>query len=113
MSHFSRQIAWQNFLATQVAEAEIKEAEAEADLKTREATAMLLSGKKITEARAERDNDPQVVKARGMFLQAHARRKMLQVTMENRERCANIISRELTRRVGREGQVRRNDRWNP
>lgn len=112
MEHFSKQLAWQNFFATQVAQAEIDEADAEARLKTQEAVVML-TGKKVTEARAERDVDENVVAARQEFLVAKARRKMLQVTMENRERCANLISRELTRRVGREGNQRRSDRWTP
>lgn len=111
MEHFSKQLSWQNFFATQVAEAEVIEAEAEAHLKTQEAVVML-TGKKVTEARAERDIDENVVAARNDYLVSKARRKMLQVTMENRERCANLISRELTRRVGREGNQRRNDRWN-
>ena len=111
MEHFSKQLAWQNFFATQVAQAEIIEAEAEAHLKTQEAVVML-TGKKVTEARAERDVDENVMAARSEYLVSRAKRKMLQVTMENRERCANLISRELTRRVGREGNQRRNDRWN-
>ncbi len=112
MEHFSKQLAWQNFFATQVAQAEVDEAEAEAHLKTQEAIVML-NGKKVTEARAERDVDSNVVAARNEYLVSRAKRKMLQVTMENRERCANLISRELTRRVGREGNQRRSDRWTP
>ena len=112
MEHFSKQLAWQNFFATQVAQAEIDEADAEAQLKTQEAVIML-TGKKVTEARAERDVDENVIAARSTYLVAKAKRKMLQVTMENRERCANLISRELTRRVGREGNQRRSDRWTP
>lgn len=110
MEHFSKQLAWQNFFATQVAQAEVDEAEAETLLKVQEARVML-TGKKVTEARAERDMDENVMSARSDFLVAKAKRKMLQVTMENRERCANLISRELTRRVGREGNQRRSDRW--
>lgn len=113
MEHFSKQLAWQNYLATQVAQAEIVEAEAEAHLKTQEAIAMLNGSKKVTEARAERDVDKAVVSARDEYLTAKAKRKLLQVTMENRERCVSLISRELTRRVGRESNNRRNDRWNP
>ena len=113
MEHFSKQLSWQNFLATQVAQAEIDESEAEAHLKTQEALVMLNSGKKVTDARNERDIDDRVVQARDSYLTFKAKRKMLQVMMENRERCSNLISRELTRRVGREGNTRRNDRWNP
>jgi len=112
MEHFSKQLAWQNYLATQVAKAEIEEADAESFLKTKEAVVML-TGKKVTEARAERDVDENVIAARDRYLVAKAKRKLLQVTMENRDRCVNLISRELTRRVGREGSIRRNDRWTP
>jgi hypothetical protein len=112
MEHFSKQLAWQNYLATQVAKAEIEEADAESFLKTKEAVVML-TGKKVTEARAERDVDENVIAARDRYLVAKAKRKLLQVTMENRDRCVNLISRELTRRVGREGSIRRSDRWTP
>jgi hypothetical protein len=47
MEHFSKQLAWQNYLATQVAKAEIEEADAESFLKTKEAVVML-TGKKVT-----------------------------------------------------------------
>lgn len=113
MEHFTKQIAWQNYFATQVAAADIEEVEAEAHMKTVEAIAVLTSTKKLTEARLERDSSDEVKKARFDYNVARAHRKMLQVTMENRERCANLLSRELTRRVGRDGPQRRNDRWTP
>lgn len=114
MEAFSEQIAWQNHLAVKVAQADIEEAEAEASLKTQEALVMLNShDDKVTQQRLARDADEEVRKARDHLRVAKARRKLLQVMMENRERAANLISRELTRRVGREGPQRRNDRWTP
>lgn len=114
MQHFSKQISWQNHLAVQVALAENAEAEDEAHLKTLEALAMLNSpSSKVTTARLERDADREVQNAREALRVSKARRKLLVTMMENRERAANLISRELTRRVGREGASRRNDRWAP
>jgi hypothetical protein len=112
MDNFSKQIAWQNYFATQVAQADTEETEAESAMKTEEAKVML-NGGKVTDARLKRDTDETVEKLRKEYRIARARRKMLEVAMENRERCAGLISRELTRRVGREGPQRRNDRWTP
>ena len=38
---------------------------------------------------------------------------MRQVVYENCERCAFIVSRELSRRIGRDPSERRQNRWNP
>lgn len=114
MEAFSEQIAWQNHLAVKVAEADIEEAEAEAHLDTVKAVAMLSAPTdKLNQQRLARDADEVVAQAKKDLRVVHARRKLLQVMMENRERAANLISRELTRRVGREGPQRRNDRWTP
>jgi hypothetical protein len=51
--------------------------------------------------------------ARERALEAYAARKLTQVVYANCERVVALISRELTRRVGREGPERRNARWNP
>jgi hypothetical protein len=112
MSLFAKEIAWQNYFSTQVAEADTEETEAEASMKTQEALIML-NGGKLTDARNQRDTDEVVKTLRKEHRVARARRKMLQVAMENRERNANLYSRELTRRIGREGPQRRADRWNP
>lgn len=101
MTHFSEQLAWQNYFAVQVAAAEIEEGEAESRLKLEETEAQLLSDKaKVTDQRLDRDRNPRVRAARDKYMVARATRKLLTVTMENRERCVNIISRELTRRTG-------------
>jgi hypothetical protein len=113
MEQFTKQVAWQNFFATQVAQAELEEAEAEADLKLEEAKSMLRTPGKVTDARVKRDADPEVFVARKVYRTARAKRKLLEVTMDNRERCATLISRELTRRLGRENLGRRADKWRP
>ena len=54
--------------------------------------------------------DPEIAKAKDDLLNAYARRKMAQVVYENCERSAAALSRELTRRLGRDPMERRNMR---
>lgn len=106
MELFAAYVVWNNYLDVQRVSAEIEEANAETDLKVLEATS-IASGwenpkeSRITVLRAERDTDPEVMAARSRFDQAKARRKMLGVLCGNMERAAALLSRELTRRVGR------------
>jgi hypothetical protein len=118
MGLFSRYIAWQNYVAVKHVEAEIHEADTETALRYAEATGLVESwtGAKedrVTVAKAERELDPDVRDARQAYDRARARRKMLGVLTANMERAAALISRELTRRVGREPVERRQQRWNP
>ena len=58
---------------------------------------------------------PEVDQARQRFLTAYALRKTTAVVYTNCERVVNLISRELTRRVGGRSERidGRNNRWNP
>lgn len=111
MGKFREQIEWLNYLTSLLVEAESDEADAEADLKLLEAHHML-SADKLWAARAARDADPEYVTAKNTYRAARARRKALQMAGEARERSANFLSRELSRRVGREPVNRRDGKWN-
>lgn len=104
MRLFSRYTAWLNYAATQLAGAEVDEAEAEAAQKYEESSHMVLNWRgaqdKVTIARAEMALAPKVDKARKLAMSAYASRKMTAVVYANCERCVNLISREVTRRVG-------------
>lgn len=114
MRVFSEQIAWQNYFATQVVAADAEETEAEAAVKTAEALFMLNhTDTKLYDARDQRSADEEIGALKLAYRTARARRKLLVTLMENRERSANLVSRELTRRVGREGVQRRSDKWTP
>ena len=115
MRLFSRYVAWQNYAATDLALAEIREAQSEANVKYTEAMNMSShsSRDKVTMVRAEMAIDPEVDKARSDALMAYAQRKMTQMVYGNCERCANLISREISRRIGREPNERRSSRWSP
>ena len=104
MGNFAVYTAWLNYAATQLANAEIEEVKAEANLRYTQATTLVGSwdatakDAKVTVAKAERDISPQVVAAEDRFILAKVRRKMEGVMYSNYERCANLMSRELTRR---------------
>lgn len=111
MSKFREQIEWINYLTFILVEAESDEADAEAELKLLEAHHML-GADKLWSARAARDSDPDYVQAKDTYRAARARRKALEMTAQARERSANFLSRELSRRVGREPMNRRDNKWN-
>jgi hypothetical protein len=118
MRLFSLYIAWQNFIAVKVTEAEIVEAERQTELTVGQATALLGSwgGTKedrVALARAEREVHPAVVEQQARYNTAKAHRKMLSTLADNMERAAAVVSRELTRRVGREPVERRHRGWTP
>lgn len=117
MTLFSEFTAWQNYAATQQADAEVTEAKAEASARFIEANAMVLgwggAKDKVTVAKAELAHNPEVERARQDVLNAYAQRKMTQVVFSNCERSVFVVSRELSRRIGNAGNERRNFRWNP
>jgi hypothetical protein len=56
---------------------------------------------------------PEVERVLQEALNAYAARKMTQVILGNCERCAALISRELSRRIGGSGVERRHQRLMP
>lgn len=119
MALFVALTRWTDHLAVAVAEAEITERAAEAILS--KAQALVLLGnwaggrdERVTMAKAQRDVDPEVEKRQELFDVCHAKRKMIQTLYGSTERDAAVVSRELTRRVGRrEDHDRRASRWTP
>jgi RNA polymerase-binding transcription factor DksA len=117
MSLFSEFVQWQNYAAYQFAEAEVAEERAEANVKRMEAEHMVLNWgaakDKVTLSRAQQAVDPAIDRAKQELLVAYANRKLSSVIYGNCERCAQLISRELSRRLGRDPVERRTNRWSP
>lgn len=115
MTLFSEYVSWQNYAATRLAECEVEEERAGAAVRYEEAIAMSMApaNAKVTVTRANMATSKTMQTARERALEAYAARKLTQVVYANCERVVALISRELTRRVGREGPERRNARWNP
>lgn len=110
---------WTDHLAGRVAEAEVDERAAEAVLNKAQSLVLLSNwsgarDERVTMSKAQRDVDPEVEKRQAEFDNRHAFRKMLSVLYSSTERDAAVVSRELTRRVGRrEDHERRVHRWQP
>jgi hypothetical protein len=120
MELFVKLNAWNSHVGGELALVEIDEREAEAELEFAEASALVLKwGERkskddtITLAKAERDSDPKVIEAREKLHGIYARRKLTQVIYVNTEKDASVVSRELTRRVGRNDRESRESRWRP
>lgn len=119
MALFSALTRWTDYLAGHVALAEVEERSAEAILNKAQALVLLRDwggsrDDRITVAKAQRDVDPEVEERQEGYDRRHAYRKMVQVLFTSTERDTALVSRELTRRVGRrEDHERRERRWTP
>jgi hypothetical protein len=117
MQIFFRFVAWQNYAATEFAAAEVEEERCDRYVKFLEAQHMVLNWQsardKVTVARSQMALDPEIEKAKQDQMSAYALRKMRQVVYENCVASAAAVSRELTRRLGREAVERRTARWSP
>lgn len=107
MVAFGEYVAWENYLSTKVAECEGVEESLERVLAATEARALKDAAGKITDKRIDRDADPAVIKARDAVGSAKQERKGFIVLRDNVSRTSAFVSRELTRRVGREPYDRR------
>lgn len=107
---------WEDYSSGQVALAEINEQQAEIQLKLAKDRALILSPPskgEVTVGKASRDTDPIVVKAQENYDIAYAYRKIVSVLYTKCSRDGATVSRELTRRVGRESREGRADRFRP
>lgn len=127
MTMFSQAISWQSFADTVATEAEIREAEAAMQLEVAESQAVIdawnsagtvvgprggvRSEFSATLAKAQRDTSPEVQSLRNAYLSAKASRKRAQTVRDNSERVATLLSRELSRRIGRDPVDRRAARY--
>lgn len=114
MNFFGRFVAWQNYADTLMEAAETEELVSEGALRVAEAVAVAASDQKqVTQAKASAYASPEVREASRRWVQAKAHRKALSLQQNALERSANFLSRELSRRIGRQSMTSRNARWNP
>jgi hypothetical protein len=109
------QTEWQNFLSVRLVELEQAEGNAESAYELAKAAAYLEGGesKSVTEGKSRAAADEGVKAAWDVWKQAKADRKVLEITRNNRERDAALLSRELSRRIGGAGVEQRTGRYKP
>jgi len=108
MDLFVTLTSWTDYVSPQVAVAAIDERECDRLVSVLEATAMINnwkggSGDRVTIAKAHILLDPRVTEARQELDEKHAYRKLVETLLQNLERDAALVSRELTRRTSDSG----------
>jgi hypothetical protein len=117
MRLLSEYTQWLSYLGTIVAQAEIDEQEAENQAESLGDMIMVknwggTSSDRVSLAKAHRGIDPEYLQRRSAFAEAKAYRKMIGRLYDNVDGEKFTVSRELTRRIGREPVERRDRRWN-
>lgn len=111
---------WSDYFGGLVAIADVEERSASLIMEKAKALALLKAGggggrdDRVTYAKAAVAADEGVSKYEAEYESAHARRRFAAVHFEAAERDTAVVSRELTRRTGRqEVHERRTHRWTP
>lgn len=106
MGLYNKFMAWVIYAKAELVKAEIAEDRTANNLKIVEAETMInqwgagAKGDTVTLAKARRDVDPNVVQAQEEHLNARAYRKLVDSVFDRCERGAQVLSRELSRRIG-------------
>lgn len=117
MELYSMFISWGSYAKAELVCAEIIEERSANNQKFTEATKLIeqwgegTKGDTVTLAKARRDTDPKVVEALEEYAQARAVRKLTEAVFERCERSAQVLSRELSRRISMAPQERRQGKY--
>jgi hypothetical protein len=100
MNLYAEFVAWQNYFSTRLARCEGIELERATKVRRAEAFAAAASEQKsVTIKKAEAQQDEDVIRANDRLVAVKADKKALALYMDSLDRAANLLSRELTRRL--------------
>jgi len=117
MELYTKFISWGSYAKSELVQSEIIEERTATNQKFYEATTLInqwgegAKGDTVTLAKARRDVDPEVMNATDEYLEARAFRKLTESVFERCERGAQVISRELSRRISMAPSERRQGRY--
>jgi hypothetical protein len=117
MELYSQFMAWVSYSKAELVKAEIEEESGIHKSRVIEATALIdqwgisAKGDLVTLAKARRDIDPKVVAQQEKNQISKAYRKLVETMFESCERGAQLLSRELSRRIGLNGKEQRTSRF--
>ena len=117
MELYTEFVNWGSYAKSELVQAEIVEERTASHQKFAEAKILInqwgegAKGDTVTLAKARRDVDPDVVMAVDEYLEARAIRKLTEAVFERCERGAQVISRELSRRISTAPNERRQARF--
>ena len=117
MELYSMFMSWVSYAKAELVKAEIDE-DKEANLaRILEARVLIeqwgaeAKGDRVTIAKARRDIDDRVVLQQEKYQNTRAYRKLVEALFEGCERGAQLLSRELSRRIGLHGKDQRTNRF--
>lgn len=119
MNLYAEFMGWVSYTHAELIKAEIDEDRKAHFLKVTEAKAIIdqtvekVKGDTVTLAKARRDIDEHVLDAQDDYLESRAYRKLTETVFERCERGAQVLSRELSRRIGLAPKEYKNARYNP
>ena len=119
MSLYNQFMSWVSYAKSDYVQAEIAEERAANDLRLTESMVLISQwgtkekGDTVTLAKAHRDINPEVIEAQNVYSECRAYRKLVESVFERCERGAQVLSRELSRRIGLAPQERRQARYLP
>lgn len=115
MRLFRELMEWSTYADARLAVAEVEERSLVDTLDLTKARLMLHhrgeDEKTMTAAKGRMAEDPEYVEAKQAVDEIYARRKVLGTLAESLDRRSTFLSRELTRRVGRDPRDQRNGKW--
>jgi hypothetical protein len=113
MSLMAQTTEWLAYMGATLAAAEVDESSAADAVDKHKALSAVLNAdaKTVTAAKAQAWTDDEFVAAKARLSEAYAYRKMLGALYEATDRKAVLLSREVTRRVGREPREQRVGRY--
>jgi len=117
MSSYNEFMAWVSYAKAEYVQGEMAEERALHVLKMVEAEKLInqwdaeSKGDRVTLAKARRDIDPDVVAAQEKLLEARAYRKLVESLFDRCDRGSQVLSRELSRRIGLAPRERSQSRY--
>ena len=117
MELYGQFMSWGSYAKSELVQAEIIEERAANTCRLTEAKVLISQwgdsgkGDTVTLAKARRDIDPEVVGQQETHLEARAYRKLVESVFERCERNAQVLSRELSRRISMAPNERRAARY--
>lgn len=117
MDLYTQFMSWVSYLKGQLVKAEIDEDKEANNCRVVESRVLIAQwgadskGDRVTIAKARRDVDINVVAQQEKYQVARAYRKLMEAMFESCERGAQLLSRELSRRIGLHGKDQRTSRF--
>jgi hypothetical protein len=117
MESYAKFMAWVSFAKAELVKSEIDEDKESNTCRVLEARVLIeqwgadAKGDRVTIAKARRDVDTRVVDQQEKYQVARAYRKLIETMFESCERGAQLLSRELSRRIGLHSKEQRTSRF--